>query len=438
MSSPSNHHARRARPIIGIGAWVALLAGVACGPVEPATPVVAGPASAPASRGAAYGVDPLHPIAAASLSALGRELFFDVSLSASGTISCAGCHDPAHAYAPANALPVQFAGRDGRTEGLRAVPSLRYLQTLPPFSEHSFENEGNDSIDAGPTGGRTWDGRADSAHEQARLPLLSEFEMGNASANDVVARLRAGRSEARFRALWGADIFARPNDAFAAAAMALEVYQEEPAEFQPFSSRYDAVLRGSASLSAAEERGRAAFEDPARGNCAICHPSEPKADGAAPLFSDFGFVAIGVPRNKALLANADPGFADLGLCGPLRQDLRMRAEYCGAFRTPSLRNVATRQSFFHNGVVHDLAEAVRFYATRDSEPGRWYGRDGQGRPRRFDDLPERYHGNVNRDAPFGRVAGAAPALSESEIRDIVAFLQTLTDADALQAPPRRR
>jgi cytochrome c peroxidase len=318
------------------------------------------------------------------------------------------------------------------------VPSLRYLQTVPPFSEHSFENEGDDSIDAGPTGGRTWDGRADSAHAQARLPLLSPFEMGNASANDVVGRLRAGPSAGRFRELWGADIFERPNDAFAAAAMALEVYQEEPAQFQPFSSKYDAVLRGTASLSAAEMRGRAVFEDPARGNCAICHPSEPRADGSAPLFSDFGYVTIGVPRNQALLVNADPGFTDLGVCGPLRQDLRERAEYCGAFRTPSLRNVATRQSFFHNGVVHDLAEAVRFYATRDSEPGRWYGRDARGRPLRFDDLPERYRGNVNRDAPFGRSVGAAPALSESEIRDIVAFMQTLTDADVLQAPTRRR
>ena len=375
-------------------------------------PVAAGPASVPSSRGAAYGVDPQHRVDAASLSALGRVLFFDASLSASGTISCAGCHDPAHAYAPANALPVQLAGRDGKTQGLRAVPSLRYLQTVPPFGEHSFENEGDDSIDAGPAGGRTWDGRADSAHEQARLPLLSAFEMANASPNDVVDRLRSGHSAGRFRELWGADIFERPDDAFAAAAMALEVYQEEPAEFQPFSSKYDAVLRGEASLSAAETRGRAAFEDPARGNCAICHPSEPKADGAAPLFSDFGYVAIGVPRNKALRVNADPEFADLGLCGPLREDLHERAEYCGAFRTPSLRNVATRQSFFHNGVVHDLADAVRFYATRDSEPGRWYGRDGHGRPLVFDDLPERYRGNVNRDAPFGRAAGAPAALSE--------------------------
>jgi cytochrome c peroxidase len=390
------------------------------------------PEPAPASRGAAYAVDARHPVSAAALGRLGHELFFDASLSASGRSSCAACHDPAHAFAPANALPVQLAGAQGRTPGLRAVPSLRYLQAVPPFSEHAFENEGDDSVDAGPSGGRTWDGRAGSAHEQAKLPLLSLFEMGNASPADVVAKLRSASSAPRFRALWGDDIFDRPADAFAAAAMALEVYQETPAAFQPFSSKYDAVLRGEARLSAAEARGRAAFEDPARGNCASCHPSEPKADGSAPLFSDFGYVAIGVPRNRALAGNADPRYFDLGLCGPLRQDLRDRAEYCGAFRTPSLRNAASRRSFFHNGVIHDLADAVRFYATRDVEPARWYGRDKNGRPRRFDDLPARYQRNVNRQTPFG----AVPKLNEADIGDIVAFLDTLVDADASASAPR--
>ena len=135
-------------------------------------------------------------------------------------------------------------------------------------------------------------------------------------------------------------------------------------------------------------------------------------------------------------ANADPRYVDLGLCGPLRDDLRERADYCGAFRTPTLRNVATRQSFFHNGVVHDLAEVVRFYATRDSDPAHWYGRDAQGRPRRYDDLPAAYRGNVHRDAPFGRRVGAPRALSEGDVHwDIVAFLRTLTDADAVQTMP---
>lgn len=402
----------------------AAIASPACGPVARADGE-----AAPNRRPAAYAVDAARRVPAAELAQLGRLLFVDRSLSASGRSSCADCHDPAHAHAPANARPVQLAGRDGSTPGLRAVPSLRYLQTVPAFTEHAFESEGDDSLDAGPTGGRTWDGRAASAHEQAELPLLSPFEMGNRSPRQVVARLRAGASAPRFRALWGDDIFERPADAFAGLAMALEVYQETPAEFQPFTSKYDAVLRGEARLSAGEARGRAAFLDPARGNCASCHPSEPRPDGSAPLFSDFGYAALGLPRNRAIPANADARHIDLGLCGPLREDLRDRAEYCGAFRTPSLRNVATRRSFFHNGVVHDLGDAVRFYATRDSDPARWYGRDAHGRVRWFDDLPERYRGNIRRDAPFGTTR----RLSEADVRDIVAFLATLTDADVLAA-----
>ncbi|MEO8280782.1 MAG: cytochrome-c peroxidase, partial [Ideonella sp.] len=142
---------------------------------------------------------------------------------------------------------------------------------------------------------------------------------------------------------------------------------------------------------------------------------------AFPLFTDFGHIAIGVPRNLAIKANADPAFFDLGLCGPLRIDLADHPEYCGRFRTPSLRNVALRQRFFHNGAVHTLEEAVRFYVQRDAEPARWYGSSAT----RFNDLPAQYHANVNTEPPFG----SAPALDEAEIADIVAFLRTLTDAD---------
>ncbi len=76
---------------------------------------------------------------------------------------------------------------------------------------------------------------------------------------------------------------------------------------------------------------------------------------------------------------------------------------------------------------------MRFYAQRDGAPGRWYGRDARGRTVPFDDLPARYHGNVNTEPPFGQHRGDRPALSEAEIRDVVAFLKTLTDAD--QLPP---
>jgi cytochrome c peroxidase len=127
---------------------------------------------------------------AAAMTAVGRALFFDRSLSASGKVACAGCHDPRRAFGPPNDSPVQVGGSDGRQFGVRAVPSLMYTQNIPPFTEHYFDDEGDDSIDQGAAGGRTWDGRAQSAHDQARLPLFSPFEMANAGADAVVARVQ--------------------------------------------------------------------------------------------------------------------------------------------------------------------------------------------------------------------------------------------------------
>jgi cytochrome c peroxidase len=364
-----------------------------------------------------------------AVTALGRALFFDVTLSASGRTSCATCHDPRRAYGPPNDLSVQLAGRDGRTPGLRAAPSLRYLNTLPAFSEHFFDDDGDDSIDAGPTGGHMWDGRADSAREQARLPLLSDAEMANGSVAEAVARLRAGPLAARFREVFGAAVFDHDDTAFERLLFALEVFQQSPREFYPFSSRYDEALRGRARLSEREARGLALFNDPAKGNCASCHPSERRPDGAFPLFTDFGLIAIGVPRNRMLPANADPTFFDLGLCGPLRTDLAHRDDHCGRFRTPTLRNVALRGSFFHNGGMHSLREVLRFYARRDTDPHEFYPRAADGRVDKFDDLPPRLRGNVDVEAPFDRKPGDAPALSDDEIADVIEFLHTLTDAD---------
>ena len=103
------------------------------------------------------------------------------------------------------------------------------------------------------------------------------------------------------------------------------------------------------------------------------------------------------------------------------------APYCGAFRTPSLRNVAKTAPYMHNGVFLTLRDVVSFYATRSTNPERWYGRDANGEVEPFDDLPEPYKRNVNRSAPYDRGPGEAPRLDESDIDAIVAFLETLTD-----------
>ena len=372
---------------------------------------------------------------AAAMTDVGRAMFFDESLSASGKTACATCHDPRRAFGPANDSPVQRGGSDGRHFGVRAVPSLMYSQNVPPFTEHYFDDDGDDSVDQGPAGGRTWDGRSQSAHDQARLPLFSPFEMANTGADAVVTSVLRASYAAQFRGAFGDKVLDDKASAFKAVLMALETYQQSATEFYPYSSKYDAWLRREVSLSGGELRGLTAFNDPAKGNCARCHPSAMKA-GAFPQFTDFGYAAVGAPRNSAIPANTDRHYYDLGLCGPLRRDLADKKQYCGMFRTPSLRNVATRGAFFHNGVFHRLEDVVRFYAERDTQPQKWYSRQRNGATLKFDDLPPQYRGNVDTQAPFDRHAGDAPALSDADIEDIVVFLNALTDGYQLQATER--
>jgi cytochrome c peroxidase len=362
----------------------------------------------------------------AAMAALGRALFFDKSLSASGSMACSSCHDPAHFYGPPNDLAVQRGGIDGRQSGVRSVPSLRYTQGIPPFTEHYFEDEGDDSIDQGPAGGRTWDGRSQSTHEQAQLPLFSPFEMANRGPDDVVAKVQRAPYAAQFRQAFGDGVFKDKSLAFKGILMSLETFQQSPEDFYPYSSKYDAYLRGHTTLTQEEARGLAAFNDVNKGNCARCHPSAMR-HGAFPQFTDFGFAAVGPPRNRAIPANADDRYYDLGLCGPLRTDLKASTQYCGMFRSPSLRNVATRRVFFHNGIFHRLEDVVRFYAERDTQPQQWFPRAADGTVLKYDDLPRKFHGNVDVEPPFDRHAGDQAALSEQDIRDIVVFLKTLTD-----------
>jgi cytochrome c peroxidase len=313
--------------------------------------------------------------------------------------------------------------------GTRATPSLTYTTTTPFFTEHYYESDddGNESLDEGPTGGRTWDGRVNRPREQAAIPLLAENEMGNASEAAVVAHLSKAPYAKEIRHLYGERIFDDAHKTFAVVGEALEAYQETPREFSPFTSKYDAFLHGETQLTPQELRGLATFNDPTRGNCNRCHHSQMTASGHLPLFTDFGLVAVGVPRNASIAANADPTYFDLGACGPLRKDLANRHEFCGLFKTPSLRNVATRKSFYHNGVFHSLEDAVAFYATRDTNPERWYPIGRDGKVRKFDDLPLQFQANINLEPPFGQKPGTAPALSPGDVADIVAFLRTLTD-----------
>ena len=390
--------------------------------------------------------------AASPLAALGGELFRDPSLSASGRLACATCHDPWHGYGPPDGKAVQRGGPELRDAGLRAVPSLRYTLRRTPVWSKQYQASDVERVvetDSVPVGGFDWDGRFNTLHEQAASPLLSPREMANSSAAEVAAKLARAPYADRFRAQFGQHIFDNAQAAFDAALQAIERFELEDASFSPFSSRYDRYLAGFKTLSAQELRGLNLFNDPATGNCSACHISAQGADGSHPLFTDFSFAALGVPRNAEIPANADPGYFDLGLCGPLRTDLAKERRWCGMFKTPSLRNAAARSVFFHNGRVHTLRDAVRFYAERDLRPERWYppqaagatpatkaatttpaGASGPAASVAYDDLPAELRGNVNHiDVPLDAVRGAPARLSEADIDDLVAFIATLTDAD---------
>jgi cytochrome c peroxidase len=368
---------------------------------------------------------------------VGREIFFDPRLSSSGKLSCASCHSAANAYGPPNALAVQLGGRTLHTAGLRAVPSLRYTLARTPIWAHPQPTSLAERItekDNYPQGGFAWDGRFNTLHEQAVFPLLATTEMAS-SKGRVVRRIEGGPYAERFREAFGKDSFASTDEAFAFALLALERFELEDPSFHPYSSKYDRYLDGKATLTAQEQRGLSLFNDGDRGNCASCHLSAPGADGSHPLFTDFQFEAIGVPRNREIPANRDSKFYDMGLCGPIRTNQR-DPSYCGMFKTPTLRNVATRQVFFHNGRFHTLKEALRFYVERDTNPGEWYPRGRDQGANAFDDLPVGLRPNVDKiTLPFSGSKSKGPVWNDGEIDDVIAFLKTLSDED--QAPNHR-
>lgn len=356
--------------------------------------------------------------AAPTPASLGRKIFFDPSLSASGRMACSTCHDPAHAHAQTNDLAVQFGGPLLDQPGTRSVPSLRYLNPFGFF----FDSEGT------PTGGFDRDGRAMSLLDQAERPFLSANEMANGDASTFAAKLALAEYADELKQVFGADMFDDEDGAFFRARFAVEAFERTDPELHRFDSKYDAFLSGKVMLSPAEFRGLALFNRADKGNCQGCHPSARGSDGSPPLFTDYTYDNLGLPRNADIPANADPAYFDLGLCGPVRTDLAGRTDLCGAFKVPTLRNVATRQAFFHNGLFKTLRDALRFYVRRDTNPEEFYPRDENGVVQKFDDLPLAMHRNVNTgEVPYDRHPGQAPRLDDAEIDDVIAFLGTLTD-----------
>lgn len=375
-----------------------------------------------------------HNAALSQAAALGKKIFFDTTLSASGKMACSTCHDPRYAYGPPNGLAVQYGGPALKSADFRAVPSLRYILNRVPVWTHVRATNPIERLtetNEAPAGGYTWDGRFNSLHAQAMFPFFSPVEMDNHSAADLARKLSLASYARTFREVFGNNVFHHPALAVHDATLALQQFELEDKSFHPYTSKFDEWLDGKARLTPQELRGKQLFDDPNGGNCASCHLDQLGANGAHPLFTDFQFEALGVPRNKQIPWNRNPHYYDMGLCGPFRKDAASKSpSYCGLFRTPSLRNAAIRHVFFHNGHFHSLRQALQFYVQRDTDSARWYPRGSNGKVEKFNDLPLQYRKNVDTtDAPLNRRPGEQPVWNRQQISDVIAFLKTLVDQD---------
>lgn len=350
-------------------------------------------------------------------------LFAEKALSASGQLACASCHTDDNAHADATGTLLPLGGVNMLVQGFRSSPSLLYLASNTVFR---FDANGL------PFGGFTWDGRANSRAEQAAGPLLDSSEMANANVAAVAQKVRSLSYFNDFVSQFNVPAAATDQQIFEKLQTALQSYQELDTDYLLFNSKFDKVADGTATFTAAEQRGLAIFNSPTQGNCASCHISRNGPNGERPVFTNFSYAALGLPRNMQIQKNADATFFDMGLCGPKRTDLRARTELCGQFKVPTLRNIALTAPYFHNASVSTLNDAVGFYATRDIDPGRWYP-TVNGVVQKFNDLPVAYRNNVLNTAPFGQQPGSAPLLSAENVADLVSFLQTLTDDRT--APP---
>lgn len=348
---------------------------------------------------------------------VGELLFKDPRLSASGKMACVTCHaeEFGHADVPGTFLPMGGPALD--RAGRRSSPTARYLNSNPPFH---LDAQGN------AWGGFTWDGRANTRADQSKDPFFDHAEMaleGSTAKPDALLRLvRSADYFPKIQAWYAQDDLSRDDVLFQRVAQALEVYQRDDADYNLFDSRFDRSLTGMASLTPLEARGLAIFKNPNQGNCMSCHTVQ--SAELKPALTDFGFRALGVPRNpKAGNLLANPSDIDLGLCRSGRQQpAGTNADrYCGQFKTPTLRNVERTAPYFHNGAIATLEDAVMFHFTRETDAARWYGSADQ----RYNDLPAQYHRNVVQGKPFD----GSWVPSTNDLQALIAFLKTLNDED---------
>jgi cytochrome c peroxidase len=350
---------------------------------------------------------------------LGKNLLFDSALSTPPVQSCATCHAPETGFtgpdSAINELQAVYPGAVFKRFGNRKPPTIAYGGDSPVLSYDEDESVW--------IGGMFWDGRAtgwtlgDPLAEQAQGPFLNPLEQNNPNSKLVCLKVAQSTYAPLFVDVWGPgslDCIADVVGTYERIARSIAAYERSP-EVNPFSSKYDYYLKGQATLTEQEEDGLELFEGKAM--CSACH--------IPPLFTDFTYDNIGVPKNPdnpfyKMPRKWNPDgkkWVDPGLGGFLKAAGRSTDVYLaewGKHKVPTLRNVDKRpypgfvKAYGHNGVFKSLEEIVHFYNTRDVEE--WPD-------------PE-VAVNVNTDE-LGDLG-----LTPEEEAAIVAFMKTLTDGYA--------
>ena len=238
---------------------------------------------------------------------LGKVLFFDGRLSSNDVVSCAFCHEPGHAFSAST--PVS-RGVDGK-------PGIRHAQTLinRAWGKSQF-----------------WDGRVPTLEAQVIVPVTNPDEMGM-TPDGVVQKIRAIKG---YGPLFAA--------AFGDSAITFDRIVQAIATFERTivsgNSAYDRYLAGDKSALTKQQKDGLDFFNK-KGECAECHKG--------PNFSDEKFANLGVGADQA---NPDPG----------RADVTKKRGDTGKFKVPTLRDLASRAPYMHDGSVKTLSEVLDIYA----------------------------------------------------------------------------
>lgn len=369
---------------------------------------------------------------------LGKLLYEDKNLSLNRNQSCASCHslkpvqqNALTKLAPAFIDPENIkkgsavsSGSLPRQKGALNAPSVGYAAFSPLF--HWDDAEGLY------VGGQFWNGRASDLIEQAQGPFLNAVEMAMPNEWSVVNRLKENQEYSKlFRQIYSLNLEDVPdlnNEADKAAvtdiyrhmAKAISAFEQSPV-FNKFTSKFDYVLAGMTEFTPIEKKGFALFNDEKKGNCAACHISAATSDKDGniipPMFTDFTYDNIGLPRNVKIPKNPEPnaglgGRSEIAAVDPDGNEI-------GKHKVMSLRNIALTPPYGHNGVFATLEQTVHFYNTRDTLGWLPDNRDSGFATAGWPDpeIPQ----NVNHDE-LGNLG-----LTNDEEQAIVAFMLTLTD-----------